>query len=158
MTTSSRAGMRVVGSLRSEDDRGTVRTVAPSGWTPIGLIEHLGHAERAWFQLVLTGQADPLPWPPDDDKSPHNPLATAHTVQEVLDFYRRQCAVSDEALARTALAAAPIGQVPPDLAVSEDIHTARDIVLHMIEETARHAGHLDLARESIDGRTGLGPR
>jgi Protein of unknown function (DUF664) len=42
--------------------------------------------------------------------------------------------------------------------VTGDIHKARDIVLHLIEETARHAGHLDLARELIDGRTGLGTR
>jgi len=53
------------------------------------------------------------------------------------------------------------GREPADwrgLPVTGDIGTARDIVLHMIEETARHAGHLDLARELIDGRTGLGPR
>jgi hypothetical protein len=42
--------------------------------------------------------------------------------------------------------------------VTGDIHTARDIILHMIEETARHAGHLDLARALADGRAGPGPR
>jgi hypothetical protein len=42
--------------------------------------------------------------------------------------------------------------------MADEIYTARDVVLHMIEETARHAGHLDLSRELIDGRTGLGPR
>lgn len=146
----------VLAIIEGLDENSLYQTAAPSGWTPIGMIKHLAHAERAWFQLVLTGQADPLPWPPDDATG--NPLATAHPVQEVLDFYRRQCAASDEALARTALAAAPLGQVPPDLDVSADIHTARDIILHMIEETARHAGHLDMARESIDRRTGLGPR
>jgi hypothetical protein len=42
--------------------------------------------------------------------------------------------------------------------MAEEIHSVRGVVLHIIEETARHAGHLDIARELIDGRTGLGPR
>jgi hypothetical protein len=131
--------------------------VVPSGWTPLGMIEHLAHAERFWFQQVLTGRADPLPWPPpgnDDDEG--GPFVTGHQREEVLAFYRKQCGVSDEVLSRTALTASPSGDVLPDLA--DEIHDARDIILHMIEETARHAGHLDLARELIDGRTGLGPR
>ena len=42
--------------------------------------------------------------------------------------------------------------------IADEVSDLRWIVLHMIEETARHAGHLDIARELIDGRTGLGPR
>lgn len=124
---------------------------APSGWTPLGVIEHLAYAERFWFQRILTGEADPLPWPDDDDD-------TAHTTREVLEFYRSQCAASDKALARTALTAVPLVKIPGGLPITDDIHTARDIVLHMIEETAHHAGQLDLARELTDGRTGLGLR
>ena len=45
-----------------------------------------------------------------------------------------------------------------DIGIADDVITVRDVVLHVIEETARHAGHLDVARELIDGRTGLGPR
>jgi uncharacterized protein YndB with AHSA1/START domain len=134
------------------------KVVVPSGWTPLGVIEHLAHAERLWFQQVLAGRAGPLPWPPSGDDNEGGPFVTSHQLEEVLDFYRKQCEVSDEVLARTALTASPSGEVPSDLVVADDIHTARDIVLHMIEETARHAGHLDLARELIDGRTGLGAR
>jgi uncharacterized protein YndB with AHSA1/START domain len=140
------------------DDDSAREIVVPSGWAPSGLIEHLAHAERLWFQQVLTGRAGPLPWPPGEDDDEGGPFVARHQLEEVLDFYRKQCAISDEVLARTALTASPSGQVPPDLAVTGDIHTARDIVLHLIEETARHAGHLDLARELIDGRTGLGAR
>ena len=75
-----------------------------------------------------------------------------------LAFYRKQCAAPDDVLARTALTASPSGVVPSHLVMADDIHTTRDILLHMIEETAHHAGHLDLARELIDGHTGLGPR
>jgi hypothetical protein len=42
--------------------------------------------------------------------------------------------------------------------MADEIHTVRDVVLHLVEETARHAGHLDIARELLDGTTRLGPR
>jgi hypothetical protein len=130
------------------------QVVVPSGWTPLGIIEHLAHAERMWFQQVLTGRADPLPWPPAAEHE-GGPFVTEHPMDEVLAFYRKQCAISDEVLARTALTAGPSGDVPY---LADEIGQARGVILHMIEETARHAGHLDLARELIDGRTGLGPR
>jgi hypothetical protein len=105
--------------------------------------------------MVLAGRADPL-GPPGEDDNEGGPFVTGDPLQQVLAFYQEQCTASDEVLARTALTASPSGQVPPDMA--DEIYTARDVVLHMIEETARHAGHLDLSRELIDGRTGLGPR
>jgi len=133
------------------------QVTVPSGWTPLGMIEHLAHAERFWFQQVLTGPASALPWPPADaGNNQGGPFVTAHQQEEVLSFYRQQCAASDEVLASTSLTAAPSGNVPADLA--GEMHAVRDIVLHMIEETARHAGHLDIARELIDGSTGLGAR
>jgi len=146
----------VLAIVEGLDDVRVRAVVVPSGWTPLGMIEHLAHAERFWFQQVLTGRADALPWPPGEDDHESGPFVTEHHLQEVLTFYRKQCMVSDEVLARTALTASPSGEVPSDLA--DEIYTARDIILHMIEETARHAGHLDLARELIDGRTGLGAR
>ena len=67
----------------------------------------------------------------------------------MLAFCRDQCARSDAVLCSVPLDAGQRGNIPAD---------RRTIVLHMIEETARHVGHLDIARELIDGRTGLGPR
>jgi uncharacterized damage-inducible protein DinB len=135
------------------------RAVLPSGWTPLGLIEHLGHAERFWFQYILTGQLGELPWPESGQQEQDEedaPFSTEHPVSAVLAFYRDQCARSDAALAATGLDAAPRNEIPPWM--PPDTHNVRTILLHMIEETARHAGHLDAARELIDGRTGLGPR
>jgi uncharacterized protein YndB with AHSA1/START domain/uncharacterized damage-inducible protein DinB len=148
----------VLAIVEGLDDDHLRQVVVPSGWTPLGIIEHLAHAERLWFQQVLTGRADALPWPPGEDDDDSDPIVTEHPLQEVLAFYRKQCAASDEVLDQTALTASPSGEVPSHLVMADDIHTTRDIILHMIEETARHAGHLDLARELIDGRTGLGPR
>ena len=132
------------------------RAVLPSGWTPLGLIEHLGHAERFWFQYVLTGELSELPWPEPGTDGEDAPFSSEHQVDAVLAFYRDQCARSDAALAAARLDAAPRREIPPWMPA--DTHNVRTIVLHMIEETARHAGHLDAVRELIDGRTGLGPR
>lgn len=132
--------------------------VLPSGWTPLGLIEHLGHAERHWFQRVATGSAVPLPWPPEQagDGDENAPFTTDHEPGEVLAFYRDQCQRSDTVLLTTPLDAPPVAEHGVDL--DDEVPDLRWIALHMIEETARHAGHLDAARELLDGRVGLGPR
>lgn len=132
------------------------RSVVPSGWTPAGLVDHLGGAEWHWFQGVVAGEG-PQPAP---DAPPYDPGTAPAFVSdlpsaEIIGFYRDQCAQSDAVLAKTTLSAAPLGRhgsgsdEPPDV---------RTIVLHLIEETARHVGHLDIARELLDGQTGLGPR
>jgi uncharacterized damage-inducible protein DinB len=125
--------------------------VLPSGWTVLGLVEHLGYAERHWFQEIATGSAEPLPWPDG-----HMPLTTPRPPSVVLAFYRAQCERSNAVLAATPLSTPPRGRHPGPL--GDEVTDMRRIVLHMIEETARHAGHLDVARELLDGKTGLGPR
>ena len=70
--------------------------------------------------------------------------------------YVAQWAVSDSVLAGLSLDAQPQVDVPPEHV--ELARSVRTVLLHMIEETARHAGHLDIARELLDGATGLGPR
>lgn len=49
------------------DEASWRRSVVPSGWTPLGLLEHLGHAERFWSQVVLADRVSPLPWPAGED-------------------------------------------------------------------------------------------
>lgn len=136
------------------DDTSLRTAVMPSGWTPLGLVEHLGHAERFWAQAVLAGEVTGLPWADDGDAD--GPFTSAHAVAEVLAFYRDQCARTDAILDGLTLGERPPGVRRPDLPAEVD--DVRDVVLHLIEETARHAGHLDIARELLDGRTGLGPR
>ncbi len=131
-------------------------SVVPSGWTPLGLIEHLGYAERHWFQGVATGSAAPLPWPDDPGEDEDAPFTTSRPAETVFAFYRDQIERANAVLASTPLSARPLGRHNREGA--NEVTDLRFIVLHMIEETARHAGHLDIARELIDGRTGLGPR
>ena len=133
------------------------RSVVPTGWTPAGLLEHLGGAEWHWFQGVVAGKAPELPGDLDEDLPPYDPLTVVFTSDapsaEVVTFYRDQCAQSESVLATTPLSASPLGThgdfVPPNV---------RWVVLHMIEETSRHAGHLDIARELLDGTTRRGGR
>ncbi|MGH9304632.1 MAG: DinB family protein [Acidimicrobiales bacterium] len=133
------------------------RSVVPTDWTPAGMLEHLGGAEWHWFQGVVAGKQPELPGDVDEDQPPYDPMSVVFmsdaSSAEVTAFYRDQCAESEAVLATTPLSALPRGPhgryEPPNV---------RWVVLHMIEETARHAGHLDLARELLDGKVRLGGR
>jgi hypothetical protein len=135
------------------------RSVVPTGWTPAGLLEHLGGAEWHWFQGVVAGKQPELPGDLAEDQPPYDPLTVVFTTDEpsteVIAFYRDQCAQSEAVLATTPLSAPPLGKHGPD---GFEPPNVRWVVLHMIEETARHAGHLDIARELLDGTTRLGGR
>lgn len=141
----------------AEDQLSTA--IVPSGWTLAGMIEHLGDAERAWFQFVVAGESiDDTDDEPAGDRSESDGFHPARGVADALAYYRAQIARSEEILAATPLVARPAARPVADIGIADEVMTVRDVVLHVIEETARHAGHLDVARELIDGRTGLGPR
>ncbi|MGH7643423.1 MAG: DinB family protein [Candidatus Dormibacteria bacterium] len=133
------------------------RSVVPTGWTPAGMLEHLGGAEWHWFQGVVAGKQPELPGDVDEDQLPYDPMSVVFTSDEssedITKFYRDQIAQSEAVLAITSLSAPPRGKhgsgglEPPNV---------RWVVLHMIEETARHVGHLDIARELLDGKVRLG--
>jgi uncharacterized damage-inducible protein DinB len=133
------------------------QSVVPTGWTLAGMLEHLGGAEWHWFQGVVAGKQPELPDDVDEDQPPYNPLTVVFTSDsssaEAISFYRDQCAQSEAVLAATSLSAMPVGahgDFKPQ--------NVRWVVLHMTEETARHAGHLDIARELLDGQVRLGGR
>ena len=128
--------------------------VVASGWTAAGIVEHLGNAERHWFQEVVAGLREDQPW--DVGRPPYEP-AMAFTCDrpspEVLGYYRAQCDRADAIVAGVSLSDAPLGRHG-----GEEIPNVRVVILHLIEETAAHSGHLEIARELLDGTTGLGLR
>jgi len=137
----------VLNGLPEEDLR---RPVLPSGWTCLALVRHLAvDDERFWFRAVAAGEPLPLDddtgWQPD----PHESAAA------VLDLYRQEIAASDVVLAGLDLNTPPARW--PDYFEHWRLRDLREIVLHVITETAVHAGHLDAARELLDGRTWMGP-
>ena len=133
-------------------------SVVPSGWTVAGLIAHLGGAERHWFQGVVNGREEELPWdeglPPYDPEAPH---VCDRPSADVRAYYEEQCRRSDEVLADVSLSDQPKGK-HGDPELDDQVTTVRWVVLHMIEETAAHSGHLEIARELLDGRTRQGLR
>jgi len=128
--------------------------VVPSGWTVAGMVEHLGNVERHWFLEVVAGSRVDLSW--DDGRPPYDP-AMSFTCDRpspaVLGYYREQCDRSDQILAGVALSDAPRGRHG-----DQEIPDVRVVILHVIEETAAHSGHLEIARELLDGKTALGLR
>ena len=154
-----RSVMAIVEGMSDDDLR---KSVVPSGWTPLGLVEHLAGAEFYWFQIIASGLGSDQPPPDETDETDETaddgrgPFTTADSKEEVFGLYRDQCDQANALLASTPLSTPPRGRVHPG--TETDVFDLRSIVLHMIEETARHAGHLDIARELLDGKTGLGPR
>jgi Protein of unknown function (DUF664) len=133
-------------------------SVVPSGWTVAGVVEHLGGAERHWFQQVVNGREVELPWDqglPEYD--PKAPQVCDRPSADVRAYYEEQCGRSGEVLAGVSMSDRPNGR-HGDPEIEAEITTVRWVVLHMIEETAAHSGHLEIAREFLDGRTGLGLR
>jgi hypothetical protein len=133
-------------------------SVVPSGWTPAGMVAHLGGAERHWTSGVILADDPGHPFDADADDKPYDPDAPFvidWPSDKVLTYYRDQTDRTDAMLAVTALDAAPRGRHgSPDYQPP----TVRAIVLHLIEETAAHSGHLEIARELLDGQTKLGGR
>jgi len=116
----------------------------PSGTNLLGLIRHLTWVEEHWFRRVFLGEDR------DTDDSMYVP--DGEPREEVVTAYREACARSDEIVRACAdlSTMAKIANPGEDQPVS-----LRRIVAHMIEETARHAGHADILREQIDGATDL---
>ncbi|MGL5911702.1 MAG: DinB family protein [Phycicoccus sp.] len=144
----------VVAIVDGLDETAMNTVLLPSGWTPLGLVEHLGDAEWVWFQQVAAGSPDPPPWA--ERAVTAGGYTSTRPVAEVLATYRRRGEESESVLFSRPLDNPPLGTPPP--VVTDEVADLRWIALHMIEETARHAGHLDAVRELLDGRTGLGPR
>jgi hypothetical protein len=128
--------------------------VVASGWTIAGMVKHLGNAERHWFQEVVAGLQEDQPW--DEGRPPYHP-AMAFTCDRpspaVLAYYRAQCERADAIVAGVSLSDAPRGKHGGDV-----VPNVREVILPMIEETAAHTGHLEVARELLDGTTGRGRR
>ena len=133
------------------DDQLRQRSVPPSTLSLLGLIRHMAEVERGWFRAVLLGEDVPdLYDRRDDTDADFNGVDDADVAADFATF-EAECAA-----ARQAVAAAP------DLDVLSKERSERTgqqfslrwILTHMIEEYARHNGHADLLRESIDGATG----
>jgi hypothetical protein len=127
----------------------SARLLPATDLTIAGIVKHLAWAEDRWFQGRLLGEEMPAPWnvPGADDPDHAMRLAPDDTVERILGLYSSACERSRSTLDRcdslSEVAAVPsFGTGPVNV---------RWILVHMIDETARHAGHLDLLRDSLEG-------
>ena len=140
----------VLGIPEGLSDEDLRRPVLPTGWTCLGLVQHLTvDVERFWFRGVVAGERVDLESGTDAWQVPADVPAGA-----VLEGYRQEIALANPIIAATSLDAAPAWW-PEELFGGWRLHNLRQIIMHVITETACHAGHLDTVRELIDGHTWL---
>lgn len=135
--------------LSDEDAR---RAVLPSSplMTVAGVVSHLRWTEHNWFEVIfLGGSRAGNPYYLAEPANADMRVDPGVSLAELLERYDRQCRRSDEIVAAHALE--ETGRHPR---IRSAAATLRWMLIHMVEETARHAGHLDAMRELIDGRTG----
>jgi uncharacterized damage-inducible protein DinB len=131
----------VILKVHDLDEASARRAMVPSGTSLLGLLKHLTTAEVAWFQYGFAGL---------DVQIPPGHVEPTDSVASVVDSYRATVAMN-----------AQIMNGCPDIErLSERVLTTREpmslrwILVHMVEETARHAGHADILLEQLDGTTG----
>lgn len=131
------------------DDR-QARTAAasPSELTLLGLAQHLTEVERNWFQRVFAGLDVPVVFEEETGYA----LDPARGLDEVLEVWRREVARGRELIAGRSLE--ETGRIV-DGPMTGAVVSLRWVLIHLIEEYARHNGHADILREQIDGVTGV---
>jgi uncharacterized damage-inducible protein DinB len=136
----------VLWKVEGLDDGQLRRRMTPSGTSLLGLVKHLASVEYGWFCETFGRESEAIPFDENDPEA--DMRAEPHeTTAELLDYYRRARAAADQVIDELSL---------------DDVGTAwfgdtvsmRWVLIHMLEETARHAGHMDILRELIDGATG----
>ena len=135
----------VVMKAQGLSDADAARRLLPSLTTVSGIIRHLADVERSWFLEFMDGQDYARRYGGDEDPDGEFRVTAADSLEEIIADYRASWAESDTVIARLGL---------DDVPSRPDAPSLRWILAHMIEETARHLGHIDILREQLDGVTG----
>jgi uncharacterized damage-inducible protein DinB len=136
----------ILWKLEGVSDEDLRRPLVPSGSSLLGLVKHLAAVEYGWFCDTFGRPTEPLPFD-DDDPDADLRVEPEDTADDVLAFYGRARATADRVVDE-------IGLEETGMAWFGEPVTMRWVLIHMVEETARHAGHVDILRELIDGMTG----
>jgi uncharacterized damage-inducible protein DinB len=136
----------VLWKLEGLGDDDLRRQMTPSGTSLLGLVKHLAAVEYGWFCDTFGREIEPLPFD-DDDPDADLRVRPEETTEDILAFYGRARAAADQAIAE-------LDVEDTGTAWFGEAVTMRWVLIHMIEETARHAGHVDILRELIDGMAG----
>lgn len=139
--------LEICSGLPEDDLR---RPMVPTGTTLIGLVKHLSYVEWGWFREIMAGEDITYPFDTSDPTCDFR-LDDGETISDVIDTYGEARKLSDAIIDEHQLEDIATGEHP-----SGDSYNLRWIMLHMLEEYARHAGHCDILREMIDGAVGFG--
>ncbi len=141
----------VLGILEGLSDDALRRPVLPSGWNCLGLVHHLAiDVERFWFRRITAGEVVDAEEPTDDAWQ----VGAQVPAESIFDLYHREISLANAIVEATPLESPPAGW-PEDRWPNWRLQNLRETMLHVITETASHAGHLDAVRELIDGRQWL---
>jgi uncharacterized damage-inducible protein DinB len=138
--------LAICGGLSEEQLR---RPMVASGTSLLGLVKHLAFVERGWFQESVANEPYEYPFDVDDPEADFR-IEEHETSEDIFTLYREACDRSRRALDEASL------DDPVENPHRSADYNVRWVVVHMLEETARHAGHADIIREQLDGRTGVG--
>jgi len=126
------------------------RPLLPSGWTAVGLVQHLAlDVERFWFRHVVAGEQVDLTTGDEAWQVP-----AGRSLEDVLALYRQESELADRVIERLPLDGQPAAW-PSELFGDMPSRVLRRTILHVITETATHAGQLDAIRELVDGKQWL---
>ncbi|MCU1395969.1 MAG: hypothetical protein JWM34_4397 [Ilumatobacteraceae bacterium] len=136
----------VLWKITGLDDEQLRRPMTPSGTTLLGLVKHLACVDYGWFCETFGREMEDVPFDPDDPDADLR-IEPDETTEAIVAFYGRARAAANAVVAELDIEALGTSW-------SGDAVTLRWVLIHMIEETARHVGHMDIIREQIDGGTG----
>jgi uncharacterized damage-inducible protein DinB len=140
----------VLGTVEDLSEEQLRRPVLPSGWTCLGMLKHLALSdEHYWFRSVVGGEPlDFFPQGPNADWQ----VGADVSAESIFDLYRGEIEAANTVIAATPLDMAPRQPDPVWARWGIDFPDLRIIMMHVITETACHAGHLDAVREILDGK------
>jgi uncharacterized damage-inducible protein DinB len=140
----------LIRKIEGLDDETARKAPTASSLSLLGLVKHSAIWERRWFQVIMAGREFPGEWPGVKDEPEDADLMVDEndTVDHWVAYYREQIEQS-RAVAASMDLDSPCAR--PDLVACN----VRYVLFHLIEETARHAGHADIIRETLDGSRGM---
>ncbi|MGW1316888.1 DinB family protein [Streptomyces sp. NPDC002426] len=137
----------VLWKLEGLDDEQLRRPMTPTGTNLLGLVKHLATVEYGWFCATFGRETEDF-W--FDTSADDMTIAPDETTERILAFYARARAAADLSIAETDLDATGTSWNGKTVSM-------RWVLIHMIEDVLRHAGHMDIVRELIDGSVGSYP-
>jgi uncharacterized damage-inducible protein DinB len=140
----------VLWKLEGLDDEQLRRPIVPSGTNLLGLVKHLASIEFGWFCETFGRPSEWIPWDPSDCDADAR-VQPHETTAAILAYYARARAAADSVINDFDIDT--VARTRPGLGSGEEV-TLRWLLIHVLEDTVRHAGHMDILRELIDGQTG----